>query len=333
MNRRANPFAPPPITPIQRGRPIPEIVATHETLDRYGQYLLDTMNNLIGPNGIINTGTQGAGTPIASAPTIVISDYLHIVTGTATITTISPPLGFSGATILVSQNGFSIGPGGNILIGAVALVPAPVYVQLVYHAALGLWHSTSLGSVPFGSGAISRGAIVVGNGSNAVLSLMLTDGQTIIGSTGALPQAASIGAGPGITTTPGPGTLSISNSGVLSDVAGPGISVSGPTGNVTIGNTGLLTVTGTANEITATAGQNPTVALATDITGPNSLTVASFAKVVPTLFAARPGTPTQGMIASFTDSTVNTFGATIAGSGANKVLAWYNGSVWSVIGA
>jgi hypothetical protein len=41
-----------------------------------------------------------------------------------------------------------------------------------------------------------------------------------------------------------------------------------------------------------------------------------------------------GMIASISDSTVNSWGATIAiGGGPFTVLAWYNGSAWKVIGA
>lgn len=40
-----------------------------------------------------------------------------------------------------------------------------------------------------------------------------------------------------------------------------------------------------------------------------------------------------GMIAYVTDSNTATWGATIAGGGANKVLAWYNGTNWTVAGA
>lgn len=49
-------------------------------------------------------------------------------------------------------------------------------------------------------------------------------------------------------------------------------------------------------------------------------------------FANRPGTPVTGMVITVTDSTVNTFGATVAGGGGNTVLAWYNGTNWTVIG-
>lgn len=52
----------------------------------------------------------------------------------------------------------------------------------------------------------------------------------------------------------------------------------------------------------------------------------------PDTFANRPATPRKGMIICVTDSTVNTFGATVAGGGGNSVLAWYNGTNWTVIG-
>jgi len=50
-------------------------------------------------------------------------------------------------------------------------------------------------------------------------------------------------------------------------------------------------------------------------------------------FANVPGTPVAGMTVYITDSSTATWGATIAGGGANKVLAWYNGTNWTVAGA
>jgi hypothetical protein len=53
---------------------------------------------------------------------------------------------------------------------------------------------------------------------------------------------------------------------------------------------------------------------------------------VPTAFASLP-TPISGMTAVISNSSTATWGATIAGGGATTVLAWYNGSNWTVIGA
>lgn len=51
-----------------------------------------------------------------------------------------------------------------------------------------------------------------------------------------------------------------------------------------------------------------------------------------TTFAGLPSPPSQGMIRAVTDSSVNTWGTTITGGGANNVIAYYNGSNWTVMG-
>lgn len=49
-------------------------------------------------------------------------------------------------------------------------------------------------------------------------------------------------------------------------------------------------------------------------------------------FANLPASPVAGTLATITDSNTATWGATIAGGGANNVLARYNGSAWTVVG-
>lgn len=60
---------------------------------------------------------------------------------------------------------------------------------------------------------------------------------------------------------------------------------------------------------------------------------AAHARVLlsPTHFASLP-TPTAGMLAYIDDSNTVVWGATIAGGGSNKVLAFYNGTNWTVAG-
>jgi len=50
----------------------------------------------------------------------------------------------------------------------------------------------------------------------------------------------------------------------------------------------------------------------------------------PFAFAALPAAPVEGMIAVVGDSSVNTWGTVITGGGANRVLAYYNGTAWTV---
>jgi len=50
------------------------------------------------------------------------------------------------------------------------------------------------------------------------------------------------------------------------------------------------------------------------------------------LFANLPTAPVLGMIRRVSDATVNRGGAVVsAGGGANKILAWYNGTAWHVL--
>lgn len=47
-------------------------------------------------------------------------------------------------------------------------------------------------------------------------------------------------------------------------------------------------------------------------------------------FTGLPATPTEGDLRIVTDSNTATWGATIAGSGANRVLGYFNGTNWTV---
>ena len=48
-------------------------------------------------------------------------------------------------------------------------------------------------------------------------------------------------------------------------------------------------------------------------------------------YASIPSPVAKGMITTITDSNTTTPGATIAGGGANTVLAWYIGTNWIVV--
>lgn len=48
-------------------------------------------------------------------------------------------------------------------------------------------------------------------------------------------------------------------------------------------------------------------------------------------YANRPASPTEGDWAIITDSSTATWGATVSGGGANRVLARYNGTNWTVV--
>jgi tRNA-binding EMAP/Myf-like protein len=60
--------------------------------------------------------------------------------------------------------------------------------------------------------------------------------------------------------------------------------------------------------------------------------VVPYMQISPVTFANLPSQPSEGMIAAITDSSTNTWGATISGGGGNHVLAYYNAANWTVIG-
>ena len=89
----------------------------------YFQHLIENLNQ--------SSTTQGAD--IASASTITVTRFMHMVTGTATITTIQAPQHYAGQLMLVSENGFTLSTGGNIsLPSSPESIPAGGHVLLTY---------------------------------------------------------------------------------------------------------------------------------------------------------------------------------------------------------
>jgi hypothetical protein len=91
------------------------------------------------------------------------------------------------------------------------------------------------------TGAVTlAGTLSVTNGGTGIVTVP-ANGQLLVGN-GTNYTVATLGAGTGISTTAGAGTLTINNTGVTSIVAGTGISVSGATGAVTVSSTSTATV-------------------------------------------------------------------------------------------
>lgn len=105
-----------------------------------------------------------------------------------------------------------------------------------------------------------------------------TPGDYIIVGTDAIVFSQFSGAG---TYVAGSGinisSNTISNTGVLSNIAGTGIGVSGATGNVTITNNGVVSATGTTNQINVSgATGNVTFSLPTSVTIGGTMTAGTF---------------------------------------------------------
>ena len=114
-------------------------------------------------------------------------------------------------------------------------------------------------------GNTTTGAYVL-NTITAALGVSVANGAgTItIANTGVLSNVGGIGIGVSSAT----GDVTITNTGVLSTIAGAGISVSSATGNVTIANTGVLSVSGTA-PVVSSGGAAPAISMAAATTSVN----------------------------------------------------------------
>lgn len=64
----------------------------------------------------------------------------------------------------------------------------------------------------------------------------------------------------------------------------------------------------------------------------NTLNTIAAGVVESSTFATLPLNPMVGQLRVVTDSTTATWGAVIAGGGANVVLAWFNGTDFTVVG-
>lgn len=91
-------------------------------------------------------------------------------------------------------------------------------------------------------GGLNQGAIPPSRGGTGTTQIP-TDGDLLIGNgTTGTYNATQIDLGDGLAKLVGPGSLELSNTGVLSNIAGDGIAVDQATGDVTISNTGVLSI-------------------------------------------------------------------------------------------
>jgi hypothetical protein len=120
-------------------------------------------------------------------------------------------------------------------------------------------------------------ALAVTSGGTG-LTTIPTNGQLLIGN-GTGYTLNTLATGSGISVANGVGTITVANTGVLSNIAGSGISVSGATGNVTISNTGVLSFSAGATGLTPATATTGAVTLAGTLiavnggTGSNSYSV------------------------------------------------------------
>jgi hypothetical protein len=79
--------------------------------DHLSQYEIPAFKGIIQD---MNSGTQAFGLDLPTTATLNVTNWAHRISGTGTISTITPPNGFQSFIVLLSLNGFSFGGGGNI---------------------------------------------------------------------------------------------------------------------------------------------------------------------------------------------------------------------------
>ena len=109
--------------------------------------------------------------------------------------------------------------------------------------------------------SINLGSALAVTSGGTGLTTIPTNGQLLIGN-GTGYTLNTLATGSGISVANGVGTITVSNTGVLSNIAGVGISVSSPTGNVTISNTGVLSFSAGTTGLTPATATTGAVTLA-----------------------------------------------------------------------
>ena len=149
------------------------------------------------------------------------------------------------------------------------------------------------------SGLTANGFLYAGTAGLLTSTAAPTNGQLLIGSTGAAPVRASLTAGTAISVTPGAGSITIANTGVTSNIASTGISVSAATGAVTITNTGVTS---------AVAGPGISVSAATGAVTFTNTGVTSVSLALPSIFtvSGSPVTTAGTLTGTLTTQSANT---------------------------
>lgn len=210
--------------------------------------------------GGTNIATTGAGSTI----TVNFDGTLPVTSGGTGITS-------------VNQGDILYASAANTLSALAKNVTATRYLANTGASNNPAWDQINLANGVTGTLAVSNGgtgattltdnAVLVGSGTSAVTPLAVgTDGQVLIGSTGADPVFSSITSSGGtLTFTPGAGTLNIETSGNIAKSFATDSGTATPAA-------GTITIAGGANISTSGSGSTVTAALDTALTAITSVT-------------------------------------------------------------
>jgi hypothetical protein len=216
----------------------------------------------------------------------------------------------------------------NTDIGVATTTTTPV---LTLNSGLGASQIAKVGAV-----GIANNTVVVANGTGGLAGQALTDGQLLIGSTGAAPVAAAItGTANRVTVTNGAGTITLSGPQDIHSGASPtftGLTLSGVTGNTLVraNGSGVL-ANATSADVTGLLGYTPGVGTVTNVTGTAPISVATGTST-PVVSITRSTASVDGYLAS-TDFTMFNSKMSSDFSNATGTLAIANGGTGAVTAA
>ena len=271
------------------------------------------------------------GTGLATAPT---NGQLLIGNGTGyTLATLTDG---TGITITEAAGSITIDNAGVVsLTGTTNEIEVSASTGAV---TIGLPSDVTVSNSLTVSGLTANGAVSTG-AAGLLVSTALTNGQLLIGSTGAAPAAGTLTGGTGITVTNGAGsiTIDIDNTEVVTSFSGgttgltPASATSGAItlgGTLAVANGGTgLTALGTANQVfgvndDATAAEYKTLTAGTGMSIVHGANVVTFNNTGVTSVALEDGSTTP--IFEITGSPVTTSGTlvfSLANQAANTVFA------------
>jgi hypothetical protein len=253
------------------------------------------------------TLTAGTGVSVTNAAGSITLANTG-VTALTTNTGLSANVSATGAVTVTNTGALSVaGTANQVLVNGTSGAATTGVLTLTLPQAIATTSSPTFANIT-DSALTANGHVYAGVGGLLSSTAAGTNGQILISSTGGAPVLATItGTASQIGVTNAAGSITLTNLGVLSNVAGAGISVSGATGNVTIANTGVTSIV---------AGTGISISGATGAVTVNNTGVTSVALALPAIFTVS-GSPV---------TTTGTLTAALATQTANTVFAAPNGS-------
>lgn len=132
----------PPNSPNDLG-PVKDWKAVVQKVSEVARWSRDLGNwlstSVVGPTQTKVNGLTSGFSTVASDTSVNLSTAVTHVTGTNTITTITPGSGFSGVAWLIADDAFSLGTGGNIALARGPYTPGQA-VKVVYDPTTATWY-------------------------------------------------------------------------------------------------------------------------------------------------------------------------------------------------